>query len=146
MYFTNTALLKTQWTYRTHKLSIAAKPYYWNKTWLALIAAIALFLQLIMAVTSQWARWRLKSPTSRSFAQPFVQAQIKGNSKAPDHWPFWGEFTSGGYPSQGAVTQTFFHLMIWWRHHVCICLCLSRYSFRSTVYAINDTYGFFVSR
>ena len=27
------------------------------------------------------------------FAQPFVQAQIKENIKAPRHWPLWGEFT-----------------------------------------------------
>ena len=24
--------------------------------------------------------------------QPFVQAQIKENIKAPRHWPLWGEF------------------------------------------------------
>ena len=27
------------------------------------------------------------------FAQPFVQAQIKENIKAPHHWPLWGEST-----------------------------------------------------
>ena len=27
------------------------------------------------------------------FAQPFVQAQIKENTKAPCHWSFWGEST-----------------------------------------------------
>ena len=32
---------------------------------------------LFITMTSWWARWRLKSPASRSFAQPFVQAQIK---------------------------------------------------------------------
>ena len=26
------------------------------------------------------------------FAQPFVQAQMKENIKAPRHWPLWGEF------------------------------------------------------
>ena len=25
--------------------------------------------------------------------QPFIQAQIKRNIKAPRHWPLWGEFT-----------------------------------------------------
>ena len=43
-----------------------------------------------ITVTSQWARWRLKSPASRLL---FVQAQIKENIKAPRHWPLWGEFT-----------------------------------------------------
>ena len=34
---------------------------------------------------------RLKSPASRVFTQPFIQAQIKENIKAPRHWPFvWG--------------------------------------------------------
>ena len=40
-------------------------------------------------------RWRLKSPTSRLFIHPFVQAQIKENIKVPRHWPLWGEFTGG---------------------------------------------------
>ena len=25
--------------------------------------------------------------------QPLIQAQIKENTKAPRHWPLWGEFT-----------------------------------------------------
>ena len=25
--------------------------------------------------------------------QPFIQAQIEENIKAPCHWPLWGEFT-----------------------------------------------------
>ena len=47
----------------------------------------------VITVTSKWARWRLKSPTSRLCTQPFVQTQIKENIKAPRHWPLWGEFT-----------------------------------------------------
>ena len=39
-------------------------------------------------VTSQWTRWRLKSPASRLYTQPFVQTQIKKNIKTPRHWPF----------------------------------------------------------
>ena len=46
-----------------------------------------------IAMTSWWARWRLKSPASRVFVQPFVQTQIKENIIAPRHWPLWGEFT-----------------------------------------------------
>ena len=38
-------------------------------------------------------RLRLKSPASRVFTQPFIQAQIKENTKAPRHWPLCGEFT-----------------------------------------------------
>ena len=47
----------------------------------------------IIAVTSKWARWCLKSPTSRLFAQSFIQEQIKENIKAPRHWSLLGEFT-----------------------------------------------------
>ena len=50
-------------------------------------------LSLVITVTPWWARWRLKSPASRVFAQPFIQAQIKENIKAPRHWPVCGEFT-----------------------------------------------------
>ena len=40
-----------------------------------------------ITVTPWWARWRLKSSAFPLFAQVFVQAQIKGNIKAPRHWP-----------------------------------------------------------
>ena len=46
-----------------------------------------------ITVTSWWARWRLKSPAFRLYTQPFVQAQIKENIKAPRHWRLWEEFT-----------------------------------------------------
>ena len=36
------------------------------------------------------ARWRLKSPASPLFTQPFIQVQIKENTKAPRHWHLWG--------------------------------------------------------
>ena len=35
-------------------------------------------------------RCRLKSPASRLFTQPFIQAQTKENIKGPRHWPLWG--------------------------------------------------------
>ena len=46
-----------------------------------------------ITVTSWWVRWRLKSPASRLFTQPLIQAQIKESTKAPRHWPLCGEFT-----------------------------------------------------
>ena len=52
------------------------------------------YARKIIRVTSQWVWWRLKSPASRLFIQPSIQAQIKENIKAPRHWPFLGEFTS----------------------------------------------------
>ena len=36
----------------------------------------------------------LKSPASRLFIQPFVQAQIKENIKALRHWPLWWKSTA----------------------------------------------------
>ena len=44
---------------------------------------------MCITVTSKWARWRLKSTASRLFTQPYIQAQIKENIKAPRHWPLW---------------------------------------------------------
>ena len=74
-----------------------------------------LVLLLFITVILQWARWRLKSPALRRFAQPFVQAQIKENVKTPRHWPFWGECTSE-FPSQKDSDME--NVSIWWRHHV----------------------------
>ena len=42
---------------------------------------VVLLVQSI-TVTPQWARWRLKSPTFRVFAQSFVQAQIKEKNQS----------------------------------------------------------------
>ena len=39
------------------------------------------------------ARWQFKSPPSRLFTQPLIQAQIKDNIRAPRYWPNCGEFT-----------------------------------------------------
>ena len=44
----------------------------------------------IIIMTSKWARWRLKSPASRLFTQPFIQTQIKENIKLLRHWPLRG--------------------------------------------------------
>ena len=59
----------------------------WKRTTLSLRN-----IKTIITVTSWWARWRLKSPTSRWLAQTFVQAQTKENIKAERHWPLWGAF------------------------------------------------------
>ena len=58
----------------------------------------ALNARLCITMTSKWARWRLKSPASRLFTQPFIQAQIKENIKAPRHRPLcdrWIPHTNG---------------------------------------------------
>ena len=69
-----------------------------------------------VTMTSYWARWLLKSPASRLFTQPFIQAQIKENTKAPRHWPLWGEFTGTRWiPRTKAGNAE--NVSIWWRHH-----------------------------
>ena len=64
---------------------------------------------LTKTVTSVCARWRPKSPTSRLFAQPDIQAQIKENIKAPRHWHLLGEPTGDKWIHKG--TRKCFHLM-----------------------------------
>ena len=63
-------------------------------------------------------RWRLKSPASPSFTQPFIQAQIKENIKAPRHWPFFvgNSPVTGDFPAQ--MVNNAGNVLIWWRHHV----------------------------
>ena len=73
--------------------------------------------QYIITMTSQWPRWRLKWPALRLFTQPFIQAHIKGNIKAPRHWSLWGESSvTGEFPAQGVSNAE--HVSLWWRHHV----------------------------
>ena len=69
-----------------------------------------------ITMTSQCARWRLKSPAWRLFTQPFIHAQIKENIKAPRHWPLCGNSpVTGEFPAQR--TSNAENVSIWWRHH-----------------------------
>ena len=72
-----------------------------------------------ITVTSKWVRWHLKSPASPLFTQPFIQAQIKENIKAPHHWPLCGGNSpvAGEFPAQMASNAE--NVSIWWRHHDC---------------------------
>ena len=57
------------------------------------------------------ARWRLKSPASQLFTQPFIQDQVKENIKAPHRW------------LQMASNSE--NVSNWWRHneqHIRICM------------------------
>ena len=61
-------------------------------------------------------RLRLKSPALRLLTQPFIQAEITENIKAPRHWPLCEEFTgTGEFPAQMASNAE--NVFIWWRHH-----------------------------
>ena len=60
-------------------------------------------------VMSLWARRRHKSAASRLFTQPFVQAQIEENIKAPRHWPLWRNSpVTGEFPTQRASNAKIF--------------------------------------
>ena len=55
------------------------------------------------------------------FSQPFIQALIKENAKAPRHWPLWGKSTGHQWiPSQRASNAE--NVSIWWRHVLCFVL------------------------
>ena len=64
-------------------------------------------------VASIWGRWRLKSPASPLFTQPFIKAHIKENIKAPRHWPH--SLVTGEFPAQRASNAE--NVSIWCRHH-----------------------------
>ena len=75
----------------------------WTNCWWSVTAVECI------TVTSYWARWRLKSPASRLLAQPFIQAQIKENTKAPRHWPCKGNpLMTGEFPAQRASNVEMF--------------------------------------
>ena len=62
------------------------------------------------------------------FTQPFIQAQLKENIKAPRHWPMWRELT-GDRSIPHAKDQLCGNVSIWWRHHgVFVRYCLSPWS------------------
>ena len=70
-------------------------------------------VERIITVTSSWARLRLKLTALRLFAQPFVQMQIKENTKASRHWPLCGEFTGDRWipRTNGQQRGKCFHLV-----------------------------------
>ena len=74
---------------------------------------VVVFVMLSIILMSYWARWRLKSPASRLFTQPSIQAQIKENIKAPRHWTLCGEFTGDRWipRTKGQQRGKCFHLM-----------------------------------
>ena len=53
---------------------------------------------------------------SRLFTQPFIQTQIKENTKAPRHWLCAGNsLETGEFPAQMAHNAE--KVSIWWRYH-----------------------------
>ena len=83
----------------------------WPNCFMAYMPLLKRWPHIMM--TSQWQRWRLRSPASRLFTQPFIQTQIKRNIKAPRHWPLCGEFTGDRWipRTNGQLRGKCFHLM-----------------------------------
>ena len=90
-----------------------------------------------ITMTSQWTRWRLKTPASRLFIQPLVQTQIKENIKTPRHWPLFGEFTGHRWIPRTKSSNAE-NVSICWRHLV---IKSSWYFFKAMhAVAFNKTY------
>ena len=71
-----------------------------------------------ITMTSQWARWRLNSPASRLFTQPFIQAHRNHKSSASLAF-VWGSHRgpgpgTGKFPAQMASNVE--NVSIRWRH------------------------------
>ena len=72
-----------------------------------------------ITVTLKRERWRLKSPATRLFTQPFIQAQIKQNIKFLRHLPECGEFIGDRWILRAAqMASNAENVVIWWRHRV----------------------------
>ena len=82
-------------------------------------------------MTSEWARWRLKSPASRLFTQPFIQLQIRVTGLFEENSPVTGEF-----PTQR--TSYAENVSIWWRHHnndmLRVCSSCSKHVYNHTLF------------
>ena len=88
-------------------------------------------------ISLQWRHNDVTSPASQLFAEPFIQAQIKENIKAPRHWPLWGEFTGDRcIPAQMASNAE--NVSICWRHHGLITEShYSCYGLKNTCFVLN---------
>ena len=73
------------------------------------------YLKYLNLGTSLWARWRLKSPAPRLFAQALVQAHIKTPKLHVTDLCEEKPLVTGGFPSQRASNVENFS--IWWFHH-----------------------------
>ena len=70
------------------------------------------------------------------FAQPFVQAHMKENIKAPRHWSLWGEATGAPVDSPHKRASNAENVSVWWRFHGlfgCDYLCMSKMLWRFSI-------------
>ena len=83
-------------------------------------------ISIDITVTLWSARWCLKSPASRLFTQPFIQAQIKEKHQSSASLAFFvgNSPLAGEFPAQMASNAE--NISIWWRHHGVITDLLQR--------------------
>ena len=105
------------WALYRHIASLAHNEFTYSRQRTLYVVIIGLdkdllFISLSTTMTSQWARWSLKSSALRLFTQPFIQVQIKENMKVPRNRPLWGEFTGDRWIllTEGQERWKCFHL------------------------------------
>ena len=77
----------------------------WRCSWSSADRRCSDYIWVINNLIAYWSA----SPASQLFTQPFIQTQIKENTKARRHWSFCREFTG----DQGICGKC----SIWWHHH-----------------------------
>ena len=95
-------------------------------------------------LTLWWARWRLKSPVSRLFVQPFVQAHIKETIKALRHWP-WTPYIASRVERPPTLTDSIRVIRsrdLWIFRHIWLQMVLS-FSFNKLLLLNHYGLGFF---
>ena len=72
----------------------------------------------MITVTSSWARWRLKSPASRLFTQPFIQGADQRKHQSSASLAFVRGIHRGTVWIPYTKPSNVETVSIWWRHHV----------------------------
>ena len=69
-------------------------------------------------MTSQWAQWRLKSPASLLFIEPFIQGADQRKHQSSASLAFVREFSGGRWiPRTWQMASNAENVSTWWRHH-----------------------------
>ena len=90
--------------------------FFRSMSWSSLKMKCSYIYDVVKKLCTKNVRWRLKSPASRLFTQPFIQVQIKKKSKLRVTDPCAGNsLLTGEFPAQMASNAE--NISIWWRHH-----------------------------
>ena len=89
--------------------------------WLAR-GSMMIMLNIYITMTSQWARWRFKSPVSRLCTQPFVQAKLPVTGLCEGNVPVTGEFPAQRVSDAVNVSIQCWHHETWSQLHIEHCI------------------------